>query len=139
MKSFRPKDGGGSGPDVGGDRDFKGERRRKQVQPQSVGGHRDYHTSRIVEALLVQRIAAHVTINAAHYTTGPDRCTLDSPDYRGSQIVRKRIEQFLGWGKTVDGLRKSRPRGVRRNMQLMCLTGLTCNLVRISRMCPTTG
>jgi hypothetical protein len=28
MKSFRPKDGGGSGPDAGGDRDFKGERRR---------------------------------------------------------------------------------------------------------------
>src|SRR5271157_488686 len=27
MKSFRPKDGGGSGPDAGGDRDFKGERR----------------------------------------------------------------------------------------------------------------
>lgn len=27
MKSFRPKDGGGSGPDAGGDRNFKGERR----------------------------------------------------------------------------------------------------------------
>jgi hypothetical protein len=27
MKSYPRKDGGGSGPDVGGDRDFKGERR----------------------------------------------------------------------------------------------------------------
>jgi transposase len=31
MKSFRPKDGGGSGPDAGGDRDFKGERRRNDT------------------------------------------------------------------------------------------------------------
>ena len=88
---------------------------------------------------VAQRIAPHVAINAAHYTTGPDRSTLDSPGYRASQIVRKRIEQFFGWGKTVGGLRKTRLRGVRRNKQLMCLTGLAYNLVRISRMCPTTG
>jgi hypothetical protein len=31
MKSFRPKDGGGSRPDIGGDRDFKGERRRNDT------------------------------------------------------------------------------------------------------------
>jgi len=31
MKSFRPKDGAGSGPDAGGDRDFKGERRRNDT------------------------------------------------------------------------------------------------------------
>jgi transposase len=165
MKSFRPKDGGGSGPDAGGDRDFKGWRRRndthasttdpeakllrkalgkeaklcfaghalmdnrhglisdvcvtpsvgvtepeaapalvarqrrKHLRLKSVGGDQGYHTSRFVEALLAQRIAAHVAINAAHYTTGPDRSTLDSPGYRASQIVRKRIEQFFGWGQ----------------------------------------
>ena len=113
--------------------------RRKHLRPRSVGGDMGYHTSRFVEALLAQRIAAHVAINAAHYTTGPDRSTLDSPGYRAGQIVRKRIEQFFGWGKTVGGLRETRLRGVRRNKQLMCLTGLACNLVRISRMCPTTG
>jgi hypothetical protein len=31
MKPFRPKDGGGSGPDAGGDRNFKGERRRNDT------------------------------------------------------------------------------------------------------------
>ena len=31
MKSFRPKDGGGAGPDAGGDRNFKGERRRNDT------------------------------------------------------------------------------------------------------------
>jgi hypothetical protein len=60
-----------------------------------------------------------VALNAAHYTTGPNhRRTLDSPGYRASQIVPKRIEQFFGWRKTAGGLRKTRLRGVRRNKQL---------------------
>jgi hypothetical protein len=80
-----------------------------------------------------------VAFNAAHFSTGLGEGTLQSPGYRASQIVRKRIEQFFGWGKTVGGLRKTRLRGVRRNKQLMCLTGLAYNLVRVSRMCPTTG
>ena len=36
MKSFRPKDGGGSGPDAGGDRNFKGERRRNDTHARST-------------------------------------------------------------------------------------------------------
>lgn len=205
MKSLRPKDGGGSGPDAGGGRDFKGERRsnethastmdpeskllrkalgkeakscfaghalmdnrrgligdvcltpsvgvtepeaalsmvarqrRKHIRPKSVGGDKGYHTRRFVEALLAQRIAPHAALNAGHYTTGISVGTLESAGYRASQIVRKRIEQFFGWGKTVGGLRKTRLWGARRNKQLMCLTGLAYNLMRISRLCPTTG
>jgi len=204
LKSFRPKDGGGSPPDAGGDRDFKGERRRndthasttdpeakllrkgpgkeaklsftghalmddrhglvsdvcvtpsvgvteseaalalldrqrrKRLRPKSVGGDKGYHTSRFVDALLAKCIAPHVAINAAHYTTGPDRSTLDTPGYRASQIVRKRIEQFFGWGKSVGGLRKTRLHGVARNAQLMWLTAAAYNLLRISRLCTTT-
>jgi hypothetical protein len=80
-----------------------------------------------------------VAINVAHFSTGLGEGTVKSPGYRASQIVRKRIEQFFGWGKTVGGLRKTKLRGVRRNKQLMCLIGLTYNLVRVSRLCPTTG
>ena len=205
LKSFRPRDSGGSGPDAGGDRDFKGERRRnyahasatdpesklfrkamgkeaclcfaghalmdnrhglisdvsvtpsagvteseaapallarrrrKRLRPKSVGGDKGYHTSRFVDGLLAQRIAPHLAINATHYSTGPDRRILNSRGYRASQIVRKRIEQYFGWGKTVGGLRKTRLRGVRGNAQLMWLTGSAYNLVRISRLCPATG
>ncbi len=113
--------------------------RRKRLRPKSVGGDKGYHTRRFVEALLAQRIAPHVAFNAGHYTTGIGESTLKSAGYRASQIVRKRIEQFFGWGKTVGGLRKTRLRGVRRNQQLMCLTGLAYNLLRISRMCPAIG
>jgi hypothetical protein len=88
---------------------------------------------------MAQNIAPHVALNAAHFSTGLGEGTIKSRGYRTSQIVRKRIEQFFGWGKVVGGLRKTKLRGLRRNQQLMCLTGLAYNLVRISRMCPTTG
>ena len=111
--------------------------RRKKLRPKSVGGDKGYHTSRFVEGLLAQHIAPHVAFNPSHFSTGLGEGTLESAGYRASQIVRKRIEQFFGWGKTVGGLRKTKLRGVRRNRNLMCLTGLVYNLVRISRMCPT--
>lgn len=204
MKSYRPKDGGGTGPDDGGERNFRGERRRndthasttdgeakllrkglgkeaklcfaghalmdnrhglmtdlaltpavgvsepeaalamlarqrrKHLRARSVGADKGYHTHRFVTALRDQRIAAHVACNAAH-PVGLGRGVLESRAYRSSQIVRKRIEQFFGWGKTVAGLRKTRLRGVRRNAQLLHLTGAAYNLLRISRLCPTTG
>jgi transposase len=204
MKSYRPKDGGGSGPDAGGDRNFKGERRsndthssstdpqakllrkglgkeaklcfaghalmdnrhglmtdvtltsavgvtepdaalamltrqrRKHLRPKSVGADKGYHTYRFVTALIEKHIAAHVACNAAH-TVGLGRGVLESRAYRASQIVRKRIEQFFGWGKTVAGLRKTRLKGVRRNEQLLYLTGAAYNLLRISRLSAAPG
>ena len=69
---------------------------------------------------------------------GLDRRTLNSRAYLASQIVRKRIEQFFGWAKTIGGLRKTRLHGVARNAQLMWLTAAAYNLLRISRLCPTT-
>ena len=62
------------------------------------------------------------------------RGVLESRAYLASQIVRKRIEQFFGWGKTVGGLRKTRLKGVRCNAQLFNLTGAAYNLLRISRL-----
>jgi hypothetical protein len=45
--------------------------RLKRLRHKSAGGDKGYHRSRFDEALRAQRIAAHVAINAAHYTTGP--------------------------------------------------------------------
>jgi hypothetical protein len=111
--------------------------RRKHLRPKSVGADKGYHTLRFVTASSEQRTAAHVACNAAH-TVGLGRGVLESRAYRASQIVRKRIEQFLGWGKTVGGIRKTRLKGVRRNMQLLYLTGAAYNLLRVSRLCPAT-
>jgi transposase len=205
MKSFRRKDGGGSGPDGGGERDYHGERRcnqthasrtdpeakllrkakgkeaklcfaghalmdnrhglitdvaltaavgtteaaaalqllrrqrRKRLAPVSVGGDKGYHSQGFVRALKARGIRPHIACIEGRTTAGLDRRTLRSPAYRASQIVRKRIEQFFGWGKSVGGIRKTRLKGVRRNAQLLYLTGAAYNLLRMSRMCPAPG
>ena len=197
LKSFRPKDGGGSPPDAAGDRDFKGERRRngthasttdpeaklsftghalmdnrhglvtdvsltasvgvtepeaalallarqrrKHLRPKSVGADKGYHTQQFVTGLRETHIAPHIAPHVAcvsnRTTRGLDGRTLNAPAYRASQIVRKRIEQFFGWGKSVGGLRKTRLHSVERNAQLMWLTAAAYNLLRISRLSPTT-
>jgi transposase len=205
MKSFRRKDGGGSPPGAGGERDFHGERRsnethesttdpeaklfrkaagqpsklcftghalmdnrhglisdvtvsasvgsteaqeaiemlvrqrRKHVRPRSVGADKGYHHQWFVDQLRSRGICPHVACIEGRRSEGLDGRTLNSSAYRASQIVRKRIEQFFGWGKSVGGLRKTRLRGVRRNAQLLYLTAAAYNLLRISRLCPATG
>lgn len=205
MKSFHRQDGGGPGPDAGGDVDFKGEQRsnathrsvtdpesrllrkgpgkearltfaahalmdnrhglitdlsvtasvgvtepaaalallarqhEQQLRPKSVGGDKGYHTREFVAALRSSGIKPHVARKRGHTTPGLDGRTSRSPGYRISQIVRKRIEQVFGWGKTIGGLRKTRLKGVARTEHLAQLTGAAYNLLRMSRLCPTTG
>ena len=88
--------------------------------------------------LLEKPTAAHVACIEAR-NVGLGRGVLESRAYRASQIVRNRIEQFFGCGKTVVGLRRTRRRGVARNQQLICITAAAYNLLRISRLRPATG
>ncbi len=105
----------------------------------TVGGDKNYDTADFVAGCRRRGCTPHVSQNNANRRSAIDARTTRHPGYRISTIKRKRIEECFGWMKTVGGLRKTRLRGVKRNKQLMCLTGLAYNLVRISRMCPTTG
>lgn len=202
MKSYQRKDGGGSGPDAGGDRDFKGEKRsndthtsktdpeaklmrkgpgkeaklcfaghalmdnrnglitdvsatasvgvtepeaalalldrqrRRRVRPKSVGGDQGYYTQKFVKALAANKVAAHIAQNDSRPIVGLYVGPLNARAYRASQIVRKRIEQFFGWGKTIGGLRKTRFRGLKRTGDLIHVNAAAYNLLRISRLCP---
>ena len=204
-KSYQLKDGGGSGPDAGGDRNYRDEKRsnethasttdpeamqrrkgvgkeaklcfaghalmdnrhglitdvsvtpsvgvtepeaalalverqrRKRLRPASVGGDKGYYTQKFVKALVANRIAPHIARDDNRPIVGSYVGRINARAYRASQIVRKQIEQFWGWGKTVGGLRKTRFRGVKRTAQLAHLNAAAYNLVRISRLCPTTG
>jgi hypothetical protein len=54
--------------------------------------------------------------------------------YELSQVVRKRIEEHFGWGKTVGRIRQTVFRGLRRVDQHFKLTVTASNLVRMARM-----
>ena len=113
--------------------------RRKHVKPKSLGADKGYHSQWFVDELRSRRICPHIACIDGRESEGLDGRTLNSKAYRASQIVRKRIEQFFGGGKTVGGLRKTRLRGVRRNADLLYLTAAAYNLLRISRLCSPTG
>ncbi len=113
--------------------------RRKRLKPKTVGGDKGFHTRSFVAGLRRRGIKPHVARKAGHMTPGLDGRTSRSCGYRISQVIRKRIEQVFGWGKTIGGLRKTRVKGVARTEHLARLTGAAYNLLRMSRLCPLTG
>lgn len=57
--------------------------------------------------------------------------------YRLSQRVRKRVEQIIGWGKTVAGLARSRFVGHERIENSALIAGAAYNLLRMTKLRPT--
>lgn len=56
--------------------------------------------------------------------------------YRLSQRVRKRVEQIIGWGKTVAGLARTRFIGHERIENSALIAGAAYNLLRMTRLSP---
>ncbi|WP_260446260.1 transposase [Burkholderia cepacia] len=54
--------------------------------------------------------------------------------YGISQVIRKRIEEHFGWGKTVGRIRQTAYRGIKRVDQHFKLTMLASNLTRMARI-----
>jgi hypothetical protein len=65
---------------------------------------------------------------------GLDGRTTQRPGYRISQRIRKRVEEIIGWIKTVGGLRRSRYRGIERTQAWGCFVAGTYNLLRLARL-----
>ena len=77
----------------------------------------------------------HVAANeTAHRRSAIDGRTTRHASYDASQVVRKRIEEHFGWGKTVGRIRQTVYRGLRRVDQHFNLTMAASSLVRMARM-----
>ena len=50
------------------------------------------------------------------------------------EVIRKRIEEHFGWGKTIGRIRQTFYRGIRRVDQQFKLTMTASNIVRMARM-----
>jgi hypothetical protein len=71
---------------------------------------------------------------SAHRRSAIDGRTTRHIGYEASQVVRKRIEEHFGWGKTVGRIRQTMYRGIKRVDQHFKLTMVASNLVRMARM-----
>ena len=98
----------------------------------TIAADKGYAMRDFVTACRERGITPHV---AAHGNRGGiDRRTTRHRSYATSQIVRKRIEEHFGWGKTIGHIRQTVYRGIHRVDQHFKLTMTASNIVRMARM-----
>lgn len=99
-------------------------------RPKSVGADKGYHNGEFIQgarqlgavphpALKQNQDPLHVRLTATHAI---------------SQLIRKRIEELIGWCKTTGNFRKSRYRGVERTHAQGQYVAIACNLVRMAKL-----
>ena len=115
-------------------------RQHKQARRtiKSVGADKGYHNKKFVSGLKRHRITPHIACITGRRVEGLDGRTTHSRGYQISQTVRKRIEQIMGWTKTIGGMRKTRHKGVARTDAAMKFVCTAYNLLRLSRLRPLT-
>lgn len=99
----------------------------------TLGADKGYDTRAFVEALRDLGITPHVAARKQGYSSLDGRTTRHC-GYETSQRKRKRIEEIIGWMKTVGLLRKTRHRGKRRVGWMCRFTLAVYNLVRIRNL-----
>lgn len=103
--------------------------------PKTLAGDKGYDTRDFVSACRERGVTPHVACNDTHQGgSAIDARTTRHPGYAASQVIRKRIEEHFGWGKTVGRIRQTVYRGIRRVDQQFKLTMTASNIVRMARM-----
>jgi transposase len=127
-------------------------RRRHKLRPKTLGADKGYDAGAFLRGLERRKVTPHVPIvkPPRDPKTVPQRDQV--PDIRArrrmqgrmgtegyalSQRCRKKIEEGIGWVKTVAGLARSRWVGRWKLRQVMELAAAAYNLVRMRRLIPT--
>lgn len=122
-------------------------RRRHKLRPKTVGFDAGYDDGEFLDELeRKQKITPHVPIrrgkikatDAAGRARRRARRRSRTKGYALSQRIRKRVEQIIGWGKTVGHLARTRFLGHERIEMEALLTGAAYNLLRMTKLRPAT-
>jgi transposase len=101
----------------------------------TVAADKGYDTRDFIAACRQRGVTPHV---ASHTTrrggSAVDCRTTRHASYAASQVVRKRIEEHFGWGKTIGRIRQTMYRGLKRVDQQFKLTMTASNIVRMARI-----
>ena len=100
----------------------------------TVGADKGYDTPEFVEGMRTLNVTPHVAQNESRRRSAIDGRTTRHPGYAISQRARKRIEESIGWFKTIGLLRKVRHRGTDRVDWMLVFTSAAYNLVRIRKL-----
>ncbi|KVM53370.1 transposase [Burkholderia ubonensis] len=101
----------------------------------TLGADKAYDMRDFVRDCRTRKVTPHVARNDAHQGgSAIDGRTSRHTGYGISQMIRKRIEEHFGWGKTVGKIRQTAYRGIKRVDQHFKLTMLASNLTRMARI-----
>lgn len=101
----------------------------------AMGADKVYDTRDFVSDCRASNVTPHVARNDERSGgSAIDGRTARHAGYRISQIIRKRIEEHFGWGKTVGRIRQTVYCDIRRVEQHFKPTMVASNLTRMARM-----
>lgn len=99
---------------------------------ETLGADAGYNTREFVADCRARGVTPHVAGKKKY--SAVDRRTTRHRSYGTSQRIRREIERFFGWLKTIAGLRKSRFRGRERNEFYALMAGAAYNLIRVGKL-----
>lgn len=104
------------------------------TEPKTLGADKGYHQKAFVQGCRERQISPHVSCKEGVQVAGLDKRTTTKPGYQTSLRIRKRVEEIIGWMKTIGGLRRTRYRGEERTQAWGYFVGGTYNLVRLAKL-----
>ncbi len=104
------------------------------ADPKTVGADKAYHQKAFVQGCRERNVSPHAACKEGVNVAGLDARTTNRPGYRTSLRIRKRVEEIIGWMKTVGGLRRTRYRGKERTQAWGYFVAGAYNLLRMARL-----
>jgi transposase len=108
--------------------------RRRGYTPRTLAGDKGYCVGDFPQRLVDLKIRPHLAIPENAPARSPARRYQRSAGYRISQVIRKRVEEIFGWGKTVGGLRRTRLKGRMKTWSNGFYVMAAYNLTRMARL-----
>jgi hypothetical protein len=105
----------------------------------TLGADKAYDTEDFVNELRTLNVTPHVAQNVSGRSSAIDGRTTRHAGYLLSQRIRKRIEEAIGWIKTVAGQEKTKFRGVGRVGWAFTFAAAASNLVRLPKLLAGAG
>ena len=109
------------------------ELKNRGFRPKSLGADKGYHTAGFVAGVREHGVTPQPALCDHRAAMGIRR----SAAYTVSQRIRKRIEEIVGWTKTIGGFRKSRYREVERSHAAGQYVVAALNLLRMTKLLVT--
>jgi hypothetical protein len=108
--------------------------RRRGYAPKTLAGDKGYCLGDFPQKVLDLGIKPHLAVPDNAPARSPARRFVRNKGYKVSQVIRKRVEEIFGWGKSVAGLRRTKLKGRRRTWDGSYLIMAAYNLTRMIRL-----